>query len=93
MIGTGDADRSTDVGVIWFGHGVDLAERLQAFIANRRGQPDADPASCSTTLSCCCTPSTTRAQPAPQLGDPPTLRPSVPPNSHPGAGLPTEPGS
>lgn len=43
MIGDREADRTTDVAVIWFGHGVELAQRLEAFIADRRDHT-ADPA-------------------------------------------------
>jgi hypothetical protein len=93
MIGDREADRSTDVGVIWFGHGVDLAERLQAFIANRRGQPDADPRLLIEDLELLLHAEYDPRPFRPQLGDPPTLRPSVPRNSHPGRGTATEPAS
>jgi hypothetical protein len=93
MISDREADRSTDVGVIWFGHGIDLAERLQAFIANWRGLPGADPTGLLDDLELLLHAESDPRPPRPQLGDPPALRPSVPPNSHPGRGTATETGS
>ncbi len=43
MKGDREADRRTDVAVIWFGHGVELAQRLQKYIADRRLHHAADP--------------------------------------------------
>lgn len=84
MIGDRHADRSTDIGAIWFGHGIDLAERVQAFIADRRLSYED---SCGAVLllddleSLLLAEYDPRPPARPQLGDPPTLRPAVPPVS------------
>jgi hypothetical protein len=94
MIGDRDADRSTDVGAIWFGHGVDLAERVEAFIANWRDLPVVDRVGLLDDLEALLRADfDPRPGRRPQLGDPPTLRAAVPPNSHPGRGNAEEPGS
>jgi hypothetical protein len=94
MIWDRDADRSTDVGAIWFGHGVDLAERLQAHIELWRGQQRADPDTMLDDLEeLLHAEHDPRPGRRPQLGDPPTVRRAVPPSSHPGRGSATEPGS
>lgn len=73
-----DADRSSDVAVLWFGHGVELAQRLEAFIADHRARPVLDdPGRLLEDLD-----ALLHADFGPNtdpLFNPPTLRPAVPP--------------
>ncbi len=90
MKGDHETDRRADVAVIWFGHGVELAQRLQQFIADRRANHACDPGGLLGDLD-----DLLHADFDP-LTDPLDrlpLRTAVPPNAHPGAGTASEPGS
>jgi len=80
-----------DIGVLWWGNGVELARRVEAFIFKIRGldmTADQIADQLAELLAADYDPSPIR----PPLGNPPTLRPAAP-NSRPGRGLATEPGS
>jgi hypothetical protein len=81
-----------DVEAIWFGHGCELARQIKAFIASWYGT-SADADAVVDALQDVLYADVSLLPGLPQLGDPPTLRPAVPPNSHAGRGIATEPGS
>lgn len=77
----GDRERRTldDIGVVWFGNGVDLAERMRALADLLDTRPDVGSQHAADEIRQVLT---TDYNPLPdrlpQLGDPPTLRPAVP---------------
>jgi hypothetical protein len=83
-----------DIEAIWFGQGSELARRMQALqhdLANRHDTGFRNAAQLiGEVLFADYNPLPDRL---PELGDPPTLRPAVPRNSHPGRGIATEAGS
>jgi hypothetical protein len=76
-----------DLTAPWMGNGVDLATRMLALrdelSARGRGEADYAAGLILEVIRCDYNP---LPPVRPQLGDPPRLRPAVPPNSHPGRG-------
>lgn len=83
-----------DLTAPWMGNGVDLATRMLALrdelSARGRGEADYAAGLILEVIRCDYNP---LPPVRPPLGDPPVLRPAVPPNSHPGRGVRPEPGS
>lgn len=66
-----------DVEAIWFGHGCELARQIKAFIESWRGTTDTD--AVIDALQDVLYADVNLLPGLPQLGDPPTLRPAIPP--------------